>query len=52
MWFSTSRVARQEKVTPQMVRRWISEGHYDKYEVTKGRHYRVRVLVNPDHEFE
>ena len=43
MWYSTTKLARREKVTPQTVRRWIGEGHYDRVEYTLGGHARVWV---------
>lgn len=43
MWLSTTKLAKQNKVTSQTIRRWIDEGKYEKYERTEGGHYRVWV---------
>jgi predicted site-specific integrase-resolvase len=43
MWFSTTKLAKLEKVTTQTIRRKIDAGAYEKVEKTDGGHYRIFV---------
>ena len=43
MWLSIIRLAKNECVTTQTIRRKIQNGFYEKYKVTSGGHYRVFI---------
>lgn len=41
MWLSTTKVAKQEGVTTETIRRWIREGKYET-KITEGGHFRIK----------